>query len=119
MPAETTALYTVYAGDALADVVFRIVGRCPPTTNDFLSYEALGKRYDRRDFFKGTGVSMHVSRAASWRVARVYGVGRAVATLDIRRPGIVCAATGGRGHITVWATAETLLECVVQCESHE
>jgi len=116
---EATPLYLIYGGDALEDVVYRIIERCPPVVNDFLSYEALGKRYDRRDFFKGTGVSMHTSSAASWRIARVFGVGQAVATLDIRRPEIVWASTGGSDHITVWGPGETLLRCVVQCESHE
>ncbi len=115
MPTKATPLYLVYAGDALEGLVYRIVERCPPTTDDFLSYEALGKHYDRRDFFKGTGLSMHTSGAAASRIARVYRVAR----LDIRQPEIVWASTGGRDHITVWAPAETLLGCVVQCESHE
>ena len=112
-------MFLVYGAEALDCLVCRIVERCPPTLKDFLSYEALGRRYDQRDCFKGTGVSMHTSRAASWRIARLFQVGDAVATLDIREAAVVWAQTGGREHITVWAPASTLLECVVQCESHE
>jgi hypothetical protein len=119
VPGKATPLFLVYGAEALDGLVCRIVERCPPTEEDFLSYEALGRRYGQRDFFKGTGVSMHTSSAASWRIARLFRVGGAVATLDIRETAVVWAHTGGRDHITVWAPASTLLGCVVQCESHE
>lgn len=75
MPVKATPLFLVYRAGALDGLVWRIVERCPPTDKDFLSYEALGRRYDQRDFFKGVGVSMHTSRAASWRIARLFRVG--------------------------------------------
>lgn len=119
VPRQATPRYEVYSGTELEGYAFRIVRACPPSLEDFVSYEALGKAYDRRDFFKGTGVSMHTSKGRSWRVARTYGVGNAVATLDIRDREIVWARTGGRDHVTVWAPAERLLGRVVECESHE
>jgi hypothetical protein len=119
VPEKATPLYLVYPGEALDGLVYRIVERCPPAANDFRSYEALGKPYDRRDFFKGTGVSMHTSKTRSARIARTYGVGAAIAALDVRHLSVVWARTGGRDHITVWAPAEVLLGCVVQCESYE
>ncbi len=82
-------------------------------------HETLGKRYDRSDFFKGTGVSMHLSKARSLRVALTYRAGSAIATLELQPQGIVWARTGGPDHITVWAAPETLLDCVVECESCE
>jgi hypothetical protein len=111
-------MFFVYPSAALCGRVYRIVERCPPSVADFMSYEALGRRYDRRDYFKGLGVSMHTSQTRSVRIARTYRVGAAIATLDIRRPAVVWSPTGGRDHITVWAPPETLLECVVQCEHH-
>jgi len=119
VPQQATPLYLVYGGDALATLLYRIVERCPPVVGDFLSYEALGKDYDRRDFFKGTGVSMHTTRERSVAVARRYRTGGAVATLDLRQAHVAWAITSARGHLTVWAPAEQLLERVVQCESHE
>ena len=41
MPKTATPLYLVYGGDALDAFLYRIVGRCPPVVEDFLSYEAL------------------------------------------------------------------------------
>lgn len=119
MPRATTPLFLVYGGEALDGLVYRIVGHCPPAVTDLMSYEALGKRYDRRAYFKGTGISVFLSRHEAVRIARRYGHGRAVAALDARRRPVVWAQTGKRGHLTLWAPAETLLECVVQCERHE
>ena len=119
MPKTATPLYLVYGGDALDAFLYRIVGRCPPVVEDFLSYEALGKRYDRRDFFKGTGVSMHTTRERSIAVARRFRTGGVIATLVLRGAHLAWATTGPRDHITVWAPAEQLLERVVQCRGHE
>ena len=84
MSREAAPLFLVFEGAALDHLLFRIVERCPPTLDDFRSYEALGRAYDRRDFFKGIGVSMHVShRRAVW-IARRFGHGRGVAALELR-----------------------------------
>ena len=119
MPKKATPLYLVYSGNALDGLAYRIVRRCPPVANDFLSYEALEKPYDRRDFFKGTGLSMHTSKSQSLRIAQTYGVGAGIAVVDLRHGAIVWATTGGRHHITVWAPADVLLARVLECESHE
>ena len=119
MSREATPLFLVFEGAALDHLLFRIVERCPPTLDDFRSYEALGRVYDRRDFFKGIGVSMHVShRRAVW-IARRFGHGRGVAALELRAVPVVWARTGAPGHVTVWAPPELLLRAVVQCDEHE
>jgi hypothetical protein len=119
MSREATPLYLVYGADALPGLLYRIVERCPPVVDDFRSYEALGKHYDRRDFFKGTGVSMHTTRERSVAVARHRQTGGAIAILDLRGARVAWASTGGREHVTIWAPAEQLLERVVQCWGYE
>ncbi len=119
MSTEPTPLYRVYDGAALEGLVHRIVKRCPPTLEDFESYEALGRPYDRRDFFKGVGVSMHLSRDRAVTIARRYGHGRGVAALDLREAPVAWAPTGAPGHVTVWAPPELLLRSVLQCDEHE
>ena len=119
MSRKTTPLYEVFPGADHLGLAYRIVQRCPPELNDFLSYEVLERRYDRRDFFKGTGVSMRTSAARARAVARRFSHGDAVAAVDLAADGIVWSPTGPRGHITVWAPAELLLARVIQCESHE
>jgi hypothetical protein len=120
MPAEPTPLYLVFDGSALEIVLYRIVERCPPTLDDFRSYEELGRSYDRRDFILGIGVSMHTSRGRAIRIARRFGHGRGTAELDLRASAIAWARTGASGrHVTVWAPPELLLEAVVQCAEHE
>lgn len=79
----------------------------------------LGRRYNRRDFFKGVGVSMHTSRRRAISIARRFGHGRGVATLELRSVPIAWARTGTRGHVTVWAPPELLLGAVVQFDEHE
>ena len=117
MPKKTTPTYLVYPAAALDQPVYRVVERCPATIRDFLSYEALGKKYDPRVYFMGVGVSMHTTRTQSAAVARHIQVDAAIATLDFRDAEVVWARTGGRDHITVWAPAAVLVECVVQCEA--
>ena len=119
MPHEPAPLYLVFDGSALNSLLYRIVKGCPPDFDDFRSYEALGMPYDRRDFFRGTGVSMHVSRKRSEAVARRFRRGRAVATLDLRGAPIAWTRSGARGHLTAWAPSELLLRAVVQCDEHE
>jgi len=112
-------LFLVFDGAALDHQLFRIVERCPPTLDDFRSYEVLGRPYNRRDFFKGIGVSMHLTRERAITIARRYNVGRGVAAVDLRGSPIAWARTGGRNHVTVWAPPELLLRAVVQCDEHE
>lgn len=84
-----------------------------------MSYEALDQPYDRRDYFKGLGISVYATRLRALAVARRFGHGRGVAALDLSHPSIVWARTGSRGHHTVWAPAEALLAMVVQWDEHE
>lgn len=119
MPRQPTPLYEVFAGSALEELVYRIVGHCPPRLEDVSSYEALGRQYDRRDFFRGTGISVYTTRERAETSACRYSRGNAIASLDLRRGGVVWAETGGRDHITVWAPPELLLSVVLQCWSHE
>jgi hypothetical protein len=119
MPAQPAPRFLVFDGAALDRLLYRIVERCPPTLDDFRSYEALGRTYDRRDFFRGTGVSMHTTHSRATAVARRYRRGNAVAVLDLRNAPIGWASTGGRGHVTVWAPPELLLQAVVQCVEHD
>ncbi len=119
VPRQATPLYEVFHGHDLRGPAFRVVRRCPPAVADFSSYEALGIRYDRRDLFKGSGVSMYRTRDRAVAIGQRFAHGDAIATVDLNRPGIVWSPTGRRGHITVWAAPATLLEQVVQCESYE
>ncbi len=119
MPHEPSPLFLVFDGAALEGLLYRIVRRCPPTLEDFCSYEVLGRSYDRRDFFKGVGVSMHTSHRRAIAVARRFDLGRGVATLELRSVPIAWARTGTRGHVTVWAPPELLMRAVVQCDEHE
>lgn len=119
VPIAATPLYLVYAGTALEGLVYRIVDCCPPSLDQFLSYEALGKPYDKKRFVRANGVSMFADSDSARAAARRYRLGRAIATLDIRAAEIVWSRTGGRGHLTVWAPAAMLLDRVVQCDEHE
>jgi hypothetical protein len=116
---KATPLFRVYDAGALDRALYRIVARCPPTIDDFLSYEALDVHYNRSDFFKGVGISMHTTLKQSVTIAQRYRLGDAVAKLELQDAPVVWARTGGAGHITVWAPAAILLDHVVQCESHE
>jgi hypothetical protein len=116
---KTTPLYEVFPGSDFSGLAYRIVQRCPPTLHDFLSYEALGMPYDRRDFFKGTGISVFRTAERARSIARHFDHGRAIAAIDLALDGIVWCPTGRRGHVTVWAPAELLLERVIQCENHD
>ena len=59
---------------------------------------------------------MHTTRKQSTAVARLLRDVRAIATLELHDAPVVWACTGGPNHITVWAPAGVLVECVVQCE---
>ena len=109
----------MFDGRDIDGPVYRVVQRCPAVLEDFLSYEVLGRRYDRRDFLRGSGISMTVSKDRAVEVARRFGLGTATATLDLQVDGVVWATSGRPGHITVWATPELLLARVLECESHD
>jgi hypothetical protein len=112
-------LYEVFAGFNLSGPAYRIVRACPPTVDDFMSYEALGRRYNRRDFFRGVGVSMYARQNAAVGAARRFRLGHWIATIDLASDGIVWSPTSRFGHLTVWAPPEVLLERVVQCEAYD
>ena len=109
----------MFDGSALEGLLYRIVLRCPPTLDDFCSYEAVGRPYDRRDYFRGLGVSMYTSRRRAIVVARRFDLGRGVASLELRAAAIAWTRTGGPAHVTVWAPPELLFRAVVQCDEHE
>jgi len=94
---EPAPLYLVFDGAALEGLLYRIVKCCPPVLDDFRSYEVLGRPYNRRDFFRGIGVSMHVTRKRAVEIARHFDVGRGVAEVDLRGSTVAWARTGGRG----------------------
>lgn len=119
VPARPTPLYEVFAGFNLSGPAYRIVRACPPTVDDFMSYEALGRRYNRRDFFRGVGVSMYARQNAAVGAARRFRLGHWIATIDLASDGIVWSPTSRFGHLTVWAPPEVLLERVVQCEAYD
>lgn len=109
-------LYAVFPGTALDGPVFRVVGENPPTEVDFLSYEYAGRAYPAREFFRATGVSMHLTRKAAERAKRQWGLGDYIAELDVTgQEWILWAKTGGPDHISVWAPPPVLLHCVVNC----
>lgn len=109
----------MYAGTDLDRTVFRLVETCPPTARDLCSYEALGRAYNRKHFFRGTGISVYETRQRAVENGRRFRHGNAVAELRLDRAGVVWARTGSSGHLTVWAAPETLSSCVIQCERYE
>jgi hypothetical protein len=119
MSGKATPLYEVFPGRDFRGYAYRVTRNCPPQTPDFSSYEALEIRYDQRDFFKGTGVSMYRTPERAIEIGRRFAHGHSLATVDLDHEGVVWAVTGKRGHVTVWVAPATLLEQVVQCESYE
>ena len=62
---------------------------------------------------------MSTSRRAATGLARRFGLGEAIAILDLTIAEVIWTKSGGPEHITVWAPPELLLACVLQCESHD
>jgi len=62
---------------------------------------------------------MYTTRERAREIARYFRRGRAIAAVDLRGSTVVWARTGRRGHVTVWAPPELLLDRVVQCAEHE
>ena len=118
MSRRPAPLYLVYDGTALDGHVFRVVRSCPPTLVDFCSYEALGRDYDRRDYFRALGVSMLTRPERAIELARRFELGPAIATLDLKVEHIVWTASGTSHHITAWAPPGVFLARVVQCERY-
>jgi hypothetical protein len=107
--------YVIYDGEALDDLVYRVVDECPPSPNDFRSYVELGRTVQAYHFFRATGVSVHRTKEAARRAGQRYGLGARIAEVDIRDRRIFWAETGNEGHLTVWAPAAILAELVVSC----
>jgi hypothetical protein len=119
MPAKATPLFLIYAGAALGGLLYRVVSRCPPTLEDFSSYESLGVPYNKRHFFLATGVSMLMTRQAAITLARRHDLGDAIAVVDPGAEGVTWTRSGGPRHVTEWATPEILLGRVLECERYE
>jgi hypothetical protein len=107
--------YVIYDGEALDDVVYRVVDECPPPPEEFRSYMELGRNVQAYNFFRATGVSFFRTEAAAARSAQQYRLGDRIAAVDIRDRRIFWAETGGNGHLTVWAPAGILAGLVVSC----
>jgi hypothetical protein len=115
MPKKATPLFLVYDGGALDGLAYRIVERCPPRLEDFLSYDRLGRSYPPRKQFQATGLSMYTTFAGAESAAKRFRIGSAVAALELTRP-VMWAPSSQGDHITVWAPASTMLSLVLQCE---
>ena len=108
--------YVVFDGDALDGTVYRIVAQCPPTRDDFRSYADLGRAFPTHQFFRATGVSMHLTRGHADAANRRFKLGAAIAELDARDNRVLWAVTDApHGHITVWAPPDALLGFVTDC----
>lgn len=116
MPKGPTPLFLVYGGPSLEGLVYRAVRTCPPSINDFRSYETLGMPHTPRQHFRATGISVFTERRRLAAHVAKYGLPPAIAALDLNDPNVVWTQTGRSAHITVWAPASLLLERVVQCE---
>lgn len=109
--------FVVYDGTALDNPIYRVVGGCPPTEEDFLSYGFAGRTYPAKNLFRATGVSMFLTRKAATTARRRWHLGQAVAELDVQGDDLLMwARTGGKDHITVWAPPGVLLGYVGSCE---
>jgi hypothetical protein len=119
VPREATPLFLVYSASELDGVVYRAVSGCPPVLDDLRSYVELGIPHSSHQRFRATGISVFRDRGALRHRMQRFGLGPAIATLDLRETDAVWAGSGGRGHLTVWAPADDLLERVVQCDDDE
>ena len=107
-------------GDDFDGCAYRVLERCPPKLEDFLSYERLGRSYAPRKQFQATGISMYTSFEGAESAAKRFRIGRAIAALELTRD-VMWTPSSRHDHITVWAPASTLLTHVLQCKeiSHE
>jgi hypothetical protein len=102
------------------EVLYRLLRATAPVVDDFRG---------RRDLPRGrpvpadtpwlllAGVSMFDTQVGALRVARQRPATLARVRLAPRR-GVHLAATGARGHRTVWGAPSILLECVEQVADH-
>ncbi|HET8606149.1 MAG TPA: hypothetical protein VFL66_03880 [Gaiellaceae bacterium] len=107
--------FEVYDGLELEGTVFRIVSACPPTIDDFRSYADLGRAFPSYHMFRATGVSMYLTQSSAEDANARFNLGDCIAELELRDNRNLWALTGGRDHITVWATPTVLLNRVVRC----
>jgi hypothetical protein len=115
VPKRPTPLFLICGGDDLDGLAYRIVERCPPRLEDFLTYQQLGRSFAPRKQFQASGLSLYTTFAGAASAARRFGIGSAVASLELIRPVMWTPSTHG-DHITAWAPASTLLRLVLQCE---
>jgi hypothetical protein len=112
----TRPAYLIYRGVDLDAYAYRVVSRCPPTPDDFVSYVAARRNFPFGMFFRATAVSMFVNLEEAKKLARGGRLGRAIAELDLGDNRIHVALTNARtGHISVWAPSRVLVERVVNC----
>ena len=71
MREDAQPAYLIYHGLALEGPAFRVVGKCPPTAEDFIPYAMAGRNFPARRFFVPTGVSMFSTREQAARLARL------------------------------------------------
>jgi hypothetical protein len=109
--------FLIYHGADLEGPAYRVVGKCPPTPDDFVSYVVAGGRsFSPRMFFQATSVSMFVTRGEAAKLARGGTLGTCVAELDLADDRVFVALTNERtGHLSVWAPPRVLVMLVVNC----
>jgi len=98
--------------------VYRVVGRCPPTADDFLSYLLAGRMYPPSLFLRAFGLSMCTKEKEARKLAKGGEMGSCIATLDLSQaaPALFALTSKRTGHITVWtAPTRDLLNHVLDC----
>jgi hypothetical protein len=103
---------------APTSVFYRIVRTNPPTLDDFKSAKERGSPPPRDDpelLRLWDGVSVNATAVQSRNRARgLPQLGCYIAKLEVSRDApILAERTLGRGHYTLWSSAEALLRCVV------
>lgn len=96
---------------------YRTVKNNPPTRDDFLSYEQLGKPMPKTEeqIRRWRGVSTFETLDQAWRIARVNrGQGAFIAEVAIPADGrITCERTGkSAGHYTLWGDPDEMVRHV-------
>lgn len=111
-----TPLYEVFRGTDWDGPAFRVVGKCPPSPDDFISYAMAGRGFSGAMFFRATGVSMFRDRDQAVRLARGGKLGTCVAELNLNDERVFFALTSeNTGHLDVWAPPRVLVKLVVNC----
>ncbi|HEX6699813.1 MAG TPA: hypothetical protein VF101_03705 [Gaiellaceae bacterium] len=108
--------YMVYSGLDIEGHAYRIVSKCPPSADDFLSYVMAGRNYPAKMFFRATSVSMFMKLDEAKKIARGGKFGDSIAEVDLADARIFLALTNEQtGHLSVWGRPRFLLERVVNC----